>query len=641
MGSPTVFTGSRTKFISSKGALLKDGSVIDNDGVPNFIKNGHAEIDTTGWATYADAAQSTPVDGTGGVANVTWARSTTTPLAGAGSFIFTKDTSNRQGQGVSYTFSVDPAFRAKVCNIQFDYIFTNINGSFDTSNPNLTVYIYDVTNSTLIQPSSYGFASNSQTIPDTFQASFQTSATGASYRLIFHVATVSTSGYTLKFDNIQVTPTQYAFGTPVTDWVSYTPTFTGLGTVSALTAKWRRVGDSMQVAFTVTSGTNTSSAASITIPSGFTIDSNKIGSNTEVGKLSAEKTPFSGGFIFSSGNTGLVYFTSDSANMTLGAAGTTWANTTVFGGMFTVPILGWSSSVQTSDQTSTRVVAFVGGAINTTITTGTFDVPKIISPTSSNDTCGAYSSGLYTIPVSGFYKITHRNLMNIEAGRDFRVGYTINSTTDFYAAETRNNSGAASVSMNLSCVSTVYLKAGDIVRFAVSMNNTSNTALLLDGRFQTYNIERISGPNQIAASETVSALYTGAPPTGTLGAAYNTVTFGTKVKDSHGQYSSGIYTIPVSGQYDISSAVSINSTWTAGNIYAIGISIDNASPSYSWVDRIEANIVQPKTAELSIVAIPLKAGQNVRIQVYSSGSSQSYEANGSVNYFSINRSGNY
>lgn len=539
MGSPTVFTGSRTKFISSKGALLKDGSVIDNDGVPNFIKNGHAEIDTTGWATYADAAQSTPVDGTGGTANVTWARTTTTPLAGAGSFTFTKDTANRQGQGVSYTFTVDPSYRARVCNIQFDYIFTNINGSFDTSNPNLTVYIYDVTNATVIQPSSFRFLSNSQTISDTFQSSFQTSATGSQYRLIFHVATVSTSGYTIKFDNIQVTPTEYAFGTPITDPQDWTPTVTGLGTVTINRARWWREGAYMCGEVRVTAGTATASGVTFTIPSGYTLDYSSSSQIVGSGNSTSTTNPDVNLIWDSSGATNLISVV-NTMSATGGFSvlgGTALGTSSVNSFQFKAKILGWSSSVQMSDQTSTRVVAFEANEL-TFSATGGGTATQVTGLTASVDTTGGFSSNSYTISTPGTYRIS-------------ATAYTGAGTSTKYLQVRKDNvtiltvDGATNAYTIINGNKIFNLVAGNVITlFYYNGATTENWGL------RSFSIQRISGPNQIAASETVAARYTDTSGQ-SLANGPTTIAFATKDYDTHGMVASNVATIPISGTYEI------------------------------------------------------------------------------------------
>jgi hypothetical protein len=209
----------------------------------NYISNPDAETDTTGYATYADAAGTSPVDGTGGSPNSTWTRSTSSPLRDDASFVFTHNSgASRKGEGVSYDFSISAADKAKVLQISFDYIVgsgTFVAGTSSTDS-DVTVWIYDVTNSTLIQPSSYKLLSNSSTIASQFNATFQTASDSTSYRLIFHVGSTSSSAFTLKFDNIKVSPSTYVYGTPITDWQAVTPTFTGLGTVTAIEVYSRR-----------------------------------------------------------------------------------------------------------------------------------------------------------------------------------------------------------------------------------------------------------------------------------------------------------------------------------------------------------------------------------------------------------------
>lgn len=190
---------SRWHMISGTGTGSSSGT--------NFITNGTAEADTSGWATYADAAGSSPVDGTGGSPTVTWTRTTTTPLVGTASFLFTKDAANRQGQGASFDFTIDSAYQAKMLNVSFEYAVAS--GTFAagtlTSDSDITIWVYDKTNNSLIQLSSFRLLASS-TLSNTFFAQFQTASNSTSYRLIFHCATTSASAYTVEFDNISVSP---------------------------------------------------------------------------------------------------------------------------------------------------------------------------------------------------------------------------------------------------------------------------------------------------------------------------------------------------------------------------------------------------------------------------------------------------
>lgn len=738
MSSPTVFTGSRTKFISSKGALLKDGSVIDNDGVPNFIKNGHAEINTTGWATFNEAVSGTtvastnyvwvtftdlvvgdavsfpsvgtsglssstiyyviekntltlkvsttkggsefnitgdsnitiakyrPLDGTGGTATSTWTRVTTNPLAGAGSFSFSKDAANRMGEGVSYSFTLDPAYRARVCNIQFDYRV--ISGTFvagsSFADSDLIVYLYDVDNSKLIEPSSFKLLSNSSTISDTFQSSFQTSSNGVNYRLLVYCATASASAYAVAFDNVQVTPTEYAYGTPVTDWQSYTPTGSWTGAVT-YTGRYRRVGDSAEIQIKLsTSGAPTGTLLSINLPSGLSIDTNKLTDAIPTGSY----LPESSGSILDGGtalyaarvginnSTSILVFAENSASTYVVSGGAQQVSSTVpitFGASdvvnisFSVPILGWSSSVQMSDQTSTRVVSLTAYRAGSAITATAGATTEVVFNTieTNGDTTGQYSTstGRFTASTPGWYRVS--------SNLQIAMGATAASSVACYAL--KNGTGAFigyDYTDNLTNAKTytfqindkVFLNSGDYISIWVAPVTQNVTVGYTGGsnHVSSISIERISGPNQIAASETVSALYTGAPPTGTLGAAYNTVTFGTKVKDSHGAYSSATYTVPTSGQYDISAALAINANWTSGNIAGVAIFIDNVNKYVNFV-KVTASVSGVFYPELSVNSIPLTAGQTIIIKSYVDGTSASFDAASQLNFFSINRSGNY
>jgi len=232
------------------GSSVNWEEVGSGTGGINYILNPSAEVNTTGWSTYADAAGTAPVDGSGGSPNVTWTRSTTSPLRGVADFNFAKDAANRQGQGVSVDFTIDEADKAKVLSVTFDYEV--LSGTY--ADADLTVYlIADPTGTpVVIQPA--GYTVQAATVGTTMRqiATFQTQATGLSYRLCFHVASTSASAYTLAVDNVVVGPQSTVQGAAISDWVSYTPTFSGMGGAPATTftltkANYRRVGDSMQI----------------------------------------------------------------------------------------------------------------------------------------------------------------------------------------------------------------------------------------------------------------------------------------------------------------------------------------------------------------------------------------------------------
>ena len=223
------------------------GSAAAGTGEVNYIENPDAEANTTGWATYADAAGATPVDGTGGSANITFTRQDSVVLRGNQSFKLTKDGSDRQGEGVSYNFTIKEQDTSKKLKIQFDFK-TDEDAGF--SSGDLTVYVYDVTNSTLITPVDTSII-RGQNI---YQTSFN-STTSTSYRLIFHIATTNASAWDAYIDNVIVGPGMTSQGAAIGPVETYVPqtsdfsNFGGLGVDSASRILYQRIGDSLTFDF--------------------------------------------------------------------------------------------------------------------------------------------------------------------------------------------------------------------------------------------------------------------------------------------------------------------------------------------------------------------------------------------------------
>lgn len=539
-----------------------------------YITNGDAEVGTLGWTTYADAAGSAPVDGSGGSPNVSWTRSNSSPLRGSGSFVLTKDAANRQGQGGSYDFTIDAADKAKVLQVSFDYIVSS--GTFVAGNPSdrtsagdsdLTIWIYDVTNGVLIQPSTYRLFSNSSTIASQFVSNFQTASNSTSYRIIFHCGTTSAAAYAIKFDNINVLPTTYVYGTPITDWSSYTPTFNGSPTVASVTFWSRRAGDSLQVmgAFQLTA-VNASTTA-LTIPSGLSIDTAKVGSSrkfvlgecTRIYQTGTETSLTKHVAAYNTGFLNQIFIASTGVSQNLGQ--------NAWNGLFvnndwvtveaTIPIAGWSSSVQMSDNADTRVVdCVVTTTANITGTAGS----AFVFPTVTKDSHGAYNSstGVYTIPVAGDYQIhgtgLYNNVGDINCNIQVNGSFNNNLTTTDTA---RSKSGSMLIP---------NLKAGDTIKLVPDVNR--NLLFSAGNYIPTLAIVKISGPESIAATENVNMkCYS----TNGQSFANNTTTkvqLPTKAFDSHGGFDNITnyrYTVPTSGVYDIYCQVTLTSG-TSGTI---------------------------------------------------------------------------
>ncbi len=187
-----------------------------------YIENGDAEVDLTGWATYDDGAVAAPVDGTGGSPTVITLNQTTVSgevLRGFTSFEIAKTAADAQGEGVNYDFNIDPVDQGKELRFSADYKTT---ANYVTDD--IKVFVYDVGNANLITPTLNGFAA--ATSGNSITVDFTAAANSTQYRLIFHVTTTNALAYDLYFDNVQVTPTSQVAGAGIT-W--NTQEFTGPG----------------------------------------------------------------------------------------------------------------------------------------------------------------------------------------------------------------------------------------------------------------------------------------------------------------------------------------------------------------------------------------------------------------------------
>lgn len=534
--------------------------------VDNFIKNGDAES-VTPITTYADAAGTRPVDGTGGSPNVTTSISSSSPMFDSNSFTLVKDAANRQGQGWAIPFTIPAGQQAKVLQIEIPYIVSS--GTFvagtSSADSDVIVYLYDVTNSALIEPSSIKLLSNSTTLSDKFIANFQTSATGTSYRLIMHVASTSASAYTLKIDDVKVTPSQYVYGTPITDWISYTPTGSW-STNTTYTGKWRRVGDSMEVEGLISlAGAPTSATLTINLPTGYSIDTNKLSGNSTgaypiVGLLVAADigSTYYQGYLNFKSTTDLYAYVSNTSSTYNNAAPITQAVPFTFGNTdavyfsYKVPIVGLSSSTQVSDGYDGRLVALDVG-LTSSQAVSTNAVLKY--DTIIKDTTASYSTstGLYTAPSAGMYRISITSLPGANANMYIKVN-GVNQGILCTALTSSQNSGTINY----------YLNAGDTVGI---YNNNGGTFAATDGTLgftNRLNIEKIQAPTTISATETVAAGYTlSANKTPSANAA---IDFDTKLYDTHNAVTTGgsgawKFTAPYAGVYQMC----VNCALSAGN----------------------------------------------------------------------------
>lgn len=612
-------------------------------GSVNLIENGNADdVSTTIFTAYQDSASSRPTDGAGGTTDLTSSVSSTNPLTGTKSFILTKPTSNNQGHGWSIPFTVDNAYKAKVLNIKVKYLLVNGNLTTGTSSTDsdLIWYIYDVTNSKLIEPSSFKLLSNSTSISDEFVGSFQTSATGTNYRLIAHITTSSLTDFNLKVE-VEVSPSTYSYGTPITDWTSFTPTGSWV-TATNYSGRWRRVGDVKEYQyFVTTTGAPTAAALTVNLPSGDVIDTTKmtILSNEEIIPNSVARildvgTAFYSATVAYNNTTSVRLKYIDSSTTFANQAAITntapmaWSASDTINFSFSVPIVGLSSSVQMSEQTDTRVVSFLGGksggsqVVTGSITDITFAAEK--------DTHGGWTGSTYVVRVPGDY-IINSTVYSVSAVANILlykngVNYTglLNSPANIYTSGSALMHG---------------LVAGDII----SIRSATNITVAGDATIKL-GISRISGPNQIAANELVAAkAYKAAAQTGiaTNGSAVK-LTFDTKEFDSHGAFdtTNSRFISNISGTFLLNANAGMAGTNVLANTYYLAFYKNGSLYQTGQGTVAAAGTSMYLTASTSI---RLVAGDYVEVFLFGAGnnsvSTLSTQGGSTTTTFSITRAG--
>ena len=279
-----------------------------------------------------------------------------------------------------------------------------------------------------------------------------------------------------------------------------------------------------------------------------------------------------------------------------------------------------TNTVMSSD-TATQVVA----ATYTTATAGSYAVNAILDfGTKVIDTTNSVTTGAswkFTAPVSGYYRVSAAafTTTSLTSGQYMEISARKNGSVIY--AGTRNTLTGTATNTSSAVSSIISMVAGDYIDIISTASNT--VALLTNAAYNFVNIERISGPQQIAASESVS--FRGRCTTNQVLTANSTnVTFDSTTWDSHVAYSAGLYTVPISGKYHVSVQLYDASTAVRADIY------QNGSNSQFGTT--------PGTASVNSVTIRALAGDTISIR---SGANATLSANGSANIVSIDRVGNY
>jgi hypothetical protein len=614
----------------------------------NYLSNPDAESLTSGFNVGSVTLSSGVPSGAptiGAVTAMSLSRDTTNKLVGGASFKISagiaSGTTPAGSAIISDVITISDADLAKVLSFGFSYKLVTDGAVLDfsgTSTQSMELWVYNVGLAAWSQPA--GFRGiNTKNATGQVTSTFQTDSSNASnknqYRLAIIFKGAISSLTEFVFDQAFFSSKPALYGAPVTDWVAYTPTFTGFGTVATQTFWSRRVGDSVEIRGRFTSGTSTATEARITLPSGLTSDSSKVNGTLELaGKLDVNRaatTFFSSGTVLIEPSVSYMTFglEASTVNGLSKQNGNTVLGTGEVASFYAkVPVLGWSSTVQMSNDTDTRVVAasYYQSGTATPGVNGQVNFDTRLYDTHAAVTTGA-GAWKFTAPVSGFYDIN--SLINT-AG----TGY-INLYKNGASFSTVAYVGVGAGQESVGTVSTsLQLNAGDYIDLrtasSISVVGSASTPYLV-----MINISRKSGPATIAASETVAFGTLSQTPTGTIsGAAFNNVVFGTKSFDTHGAYSTstGTYTVPIGGKYRVSAVVEVSRT---------GGSFIVLNPFLNGVGTVSAGIIGSGSGIATIsTVLNCLAGQTINLKIEADGTGQAYGSGFTSSSMSIERIGN-
>lgn len=588
----------------------------------NYIANPNAETDTSGWAGYIDASQAAPEDGTGGSPTTTWTRSTSSPLRGTANFLLTKDAANRQGEGVSYDFTVNAADQAKVLRVSFDY-----KTSSNYADGDVRVYIYRTTaTARLIELSQRDLAAN--TVNGTYMGEFQTDSDATGYRLILHVASTNASAYTIQVDNVSVGPREIARGPSVLDPVEYNATVSGIS-VGVKKSFYEKVGSYLVGTVFIQANGVATAGITVSLPPGLTIDYTKLtsASYARVGDCSAydasTATDYTGNvFTNNTSTTQVIMVGPSTAGIwgTGGGAPFTWASGDEIKLNFRIPIQGWSSNTAIGSDFGGRVLAARLHSSSTSVTSGGV---KILFSTVEYDTASQVSSSTFTAKESGWYAADWRietGAVTLSTSERFLSQLFKNGS--FYAGGTRPLGNGAS-NIYVSCgASDVYLNAGDTLEvYAVS----SQTVSASGGTTCCFSVHKIQSPQTLLGGprQTMTAIKNSGTHTSTgnwqVVAAYDTKRF-----DDFGSFNTttGLYTFSEAGRFLVSGTVGFATNATGSR----GAAIQKNGANHLIGNFIEANTSGLATLCVVSGIIDVVAGDTAALAGYqSSGGNLNYD----------------
>lgn len=564
----TTFTGNKTKVVRVNNDETGLELGFANNSTNNYIQFPTAIYSdplTLGWELYNDGG-SVPVDGQGGTPGIDLVSEVLTSQSGFGYVENYEDYSGvvsdltdwyhiknlylGDGNGISYPFTLNAQHRSSILELSFDYY--NLNQGV-ANNINISAFLLDEDTNTLIYADKLKVLDDSQPatlpgqriFPRKYVGTFQTSPSSTNYRLCFHIVEGGNNFSDFFFKNVKLWNQEKNYGSIITEWQSYTPTFSNMGSSPSSALFWRRNGQSLEIKGRITAGSSVPTAvSSFSTPNGYVIDSSVCATRQAVGlAIRAVGSANQCNLLALGGESIFTFSIGDGGSNALTPANgsSTFSNSEIMSINLSVPIQGWGGTVQLSSQVGDgRLVAcrYYSQPSQTIDTTVPLQFATKDYDTHNAVTIGTVSTSnawRFTAPQSGYYSIK-AGLYGQSGGVNYRLRKN-GSIYTIFGHTTAGNFGTG--------VGQVYLLTGEYIDI------TGTTSFSIDTSALTFiSIEQIAGGSQaFAREESVACSYYSSANQTSLTTQIN---FGVKIYDTHNAVTTGSswkFTAPQNGKY--------------------------------------------------------------------------------------------
>lgn len=664
----TPSAGTSKLYPKSDGNFYK----ISSDGIETLIGTGaggassglitgDSNIPVTSigsWLRYKDAAGTSPVDMTDATGvNITLTRNTTNPISSTADFLLTKDAANRQGEGISLTLtSIPNKYKSRACIFRFKY-FTS---STYVDNA-VGLFVYDITGAVVYQLNPL-YLKKSGLIESSFAEIQLPNTLTSGFRIGFHIIGTDTTAYTINFSEFTFDEKVTSQNSSETDWKDSVITSNWDAGLTYTHKKERRKGPDVEysIAFKVSGAV--SGTLELTLP--YTVDTTNYNYFPLTGRdfksncggylSTGGYTEFAAELVDASTTKRKIQLNYRDSTVTANAYGrfTNTAPITISSTnseiqiSFKYPVQGWSAGTQISDiYTGRQVAAYATAQIPTGTINGSDNIVKF--GTITKDLTASYntSTGLYSCPTSGFYRVS--------AGLEINATYAIGNIASiriginganikYYSSIVSTLATAQSLSPIVSGI--VYCNAGDTIGIYSACTGTSPT-FTFNNTASNFAISLDQSSNQPLASEKVIAKYQRGTAQTITASTYTVIDFSSRVIDTHNAVVTGAnwrFIAPRPGYYRLNATCDIDTnSWTIGDIVTTVLTKNNSSSTGTTGNfnyrrnGIFGTISAPYNTGMTTAIVYLGQGEYIDYRLYRALTSATLNAVAEANWIEI------